>query len=298
MRGVNPVSWRRLGQGLFFISPWILGFICLKIYPLSSSLYYSLTHYDILTAPKWTGFDNYIALTKDRLFWQSLYNTLYYAVLAVPLSIVVALALAMVLNTRIRGLAIFRTLFYMPSIVPAVAASILWLWIFDAKVGLLNLALGQVGIVGPGWLTNETWAKPALILMSLWASGSSMVIFLAGLQGIPQQYYEAASVDGAGRIRQFWHVTIPLLTPTLFFTLVTGLIGSVQYFTQAYIMTNGGPVNSTLMYALYLFNNAFRYFRMGYASAMAWILFLIVLAATLLLFRTSRRWVHYEGDVR
>ena len=277
-----------------FISPWLIGFLAFTGGPILASLYFSLTKYTALARPEFTGFGNFLALFKDPLFWKSLYNTFYYTMFFVPLGIVTAFLLALLLNQKVTGLAVYRTVYYLPSIVPAVANSVLWIWLLNPQWGLINLALKTVGIQGPGWLTSEQWSKPGIILMSLWGIGSWVIIYLAGLQGVPEQLYEAAEVDGATKFRRFIHITVPLMTPTIFFTLITGTIGAFQVFTQAYIMTNGGPVNSTLFYALYLFQNAFNYLKMGYAAAMAWILFVIILILTLVQFRLARRWVFYE----
>jgi len=277
-----------------FIAPWILGFILFIGGPIVASLYFSLTNYTVLSSPEFIGFGNYISLFKDPLFWTSLYNTIYYAIFFIPLGILTAFSLSILLNQNVRGLAIYRTIYYLPSIVPAVANAILWIWLLNPQWGLINVMLKMIGIEGPGWLTSEKWSKPGLILMSLWGVGSWIIIYLAGLQGVPEQLYEAAEVDGATKLQRFLYITVPLMTPTIFFTLITGLIGAFQVFTQAYIMTNGGPVNSTLFYALYLFRNAFNYLKMGYASAMAWILFLIVLVLTLIQFKLANKWVFYE----
>lgn len=277
-----------------FISPWLIGFVLFIGGPIIASLYFSLTNYTVLSSPEFIGFGNYSSLFNDPLFWKSLYNTVYYAVLFIPLGILVAFTMSILLNQDLKGLAIYRTIYYLPSIVPAVANAILWIWLLNPQWGLINMLLKAIGIQGPGWLTSEQWAKPGLVLMSIWGVGSWIIIYLAGLQGVPEQLYEAAEVDGATKLQRFFYITVPLMTPTIFFTLVTGLIGAFQVFTQAYIMTNGGPVNSTLFYALYLFRNAFNYLKMGYASAMAWILFLIVLVLTLIQFRLARKWVFYE----
>ena len=277
-----------------FISPWIIGFICFTGGPIIASLYYSLTNYTLLSSPHYIGLGNYTALFNDPLFSTSLYNTFYYTVFFVPLGIIFSFMLALLLNQKVGGLAAYRTVYYLPSIVPAVANSILWIWLLNPQWGLINTVLRMVGIEGPGWLTSEVWSKPAIILMSLWGVGSWVIIFLAGLQGVPEQYYEAAEVDGATTLARFFHITLPLMTPTIFFTLITGIIGALQVFTQAYIMTNGGPVNSTLFYSLYLFRNAFNYLKMGYAAAMAWILFVIILILTIIQFRLAQRWVFYE----
>ena len=277
-----------------FISPWIIGFICFTGGPIIASLYFSLTNYTLLSSPHYIGLGNYTALFNDPLFSTSLYNTFYYTVFFVPLGIIFSFMLALLLNQKVGGLAAYRTVYYLPSIVPAVANSILWIWLLNPQWGLINTVLRMVGIEGPGWLTSEVWSKPAIILMSLWGVGSWVIIFLAGLQGVPEQYYEAAEVDGATTLAKFFHITLPLMTPTIFFTLITGIIGALQVFTQAYIMTNGGPVNSTLFYSLYLFRNAFNYLKMGYAAAMAWILFVIILILTIIQFRLAQRWVFYE----
>ncbi|NPV80866.1 MAG: sugar ABC transporter permease [Firmicutes bacterium] len=266
------------------------------LYPFAASIYYSLTDYSVLNAPEFVGVGNYVTLfSKDPLFWKSLYNTLYYAVISLPLQILVALGLATLLNQRVRGLAVFRTIFYLPSIVPIVGASIVWMWLLNPQYGIINGILYALGINGPGWITDPVWSKPSLIIMSLWGVGGSMIIYLAALQDVPVQLYEASELDGASPLHKFRHVTLPMISPAIFFQLVMGLIGALQYFTQAYVMTQGGPADSTLFYSLYLYNNAFRYFKMGYASAMAWILFIIILVLTLLVFRTSRSWVYYAG---
>lgn len=282
-----------------FLAPWLLGFLLFTIGPILASAALSFTQYDIVTPPRAIGVANYRDLfASDRLFGVSLFNTGYYVLFFVPLQIALSLALALLLNLEVHGIPIYRTLFYIPSIVPAVANSILWIWIFQPQWGLLNYGLSLLGIEGPLWLSSIEWSKPSLILMSLWGSGGAMIIFLAGLQGIPQHLYEAAELDGANRWRRFWHVTLPMLTPTTFFVLVLGVIGSFQVFTQAYIMTGGGPANSTLFYMLYLYRRAFVFQNMGYASAMAWILFVIIFLLTVVQFATARRWVYYEGERR
>ena len=283
-------------NGILFAMPWFIGFFAFVAYPIVASLYYGFTEYDALNLPSFVGFRNYIELFKrDTLFWKALSNTLFYTVFAVPIHIIVGLALALLLNLRVKGMEVYRTIYYLPTLVPAVASSVLWLWILNPQYGLVNFLLRKLGLPGPGWLADPVWAKPALILMSGWGAGSAVIIYLAGLQDIPVQLYEAAELDGATSSQKTFYITLPMLTPTIFFNLVMGLIGSFQYFTQAYVMTQGGPVNSTLFYCLYLYNNAFVYFKMGYASAMAWILFLIILAASSLVFRTSSGWVYYAA---
>ena len=284
-------------NGLLFVMPALIGLALFTLYPVVSLLYYSFCRYTALKPPIWTGLANYEALMHDRLFAESLWNTAYYTIFAVPLGIIVAFGLAVLLNAKVRGLAFFRTIFYIPSIVPVVASSVLWLWILNPQYGLINLALGALGIAGPGWLASPTWSKPALILMSIWGVGASVVIYLAGLQDVPQDLYEAASLDGASGWKKTWHITIPFMSPYIFFTAVMGIIGSVQYFTQAWIMTggSGSPANSTMFFAMYLFQNAFQLFKMGYACAMAWLLFVVILGATLLLFKSSARYIYYGG---
>lgn len=293
---MTALARRNLRNGLLFASPFIVGLAVFTIYPVVASIYLSFCRYTILRPPQWVGLDNYgLLFTEDPLFWKSLYNTLYYTALALPLGLVLALVLATLLNMKLRGMALYRTLYFLPTIVPTVAVAILWLWVLNPEYGVLKAGLAVLHVPSPGWLADPQWSKPGLVVMGLWGVGGTMVIFLAGLAGIPQQFYEAAAIDGAGRWSQFRHVTLPMITPTIYFNLVIGLIASFQYFTQVYIMTNGGPTHSTLFYALYLYQNAFRYLRMGYASAMAWLLFLVILAATLFIHRTSARWVYYEG---
>jgi multiple sugar transport system permease protein len=281
-----------------FISPWILGFIFFIGGPIISSFGLSLTNYSIINKPVFTWLANYKAMLKDPLFSKSLYNTFYYAVLFIPFGIVTSFGLAMFLNQKVRGLAFYRTIYYLPTVVPVVASAILWLWLLNPQWGLINMGLRAIGIKGPGWLTSEEWSKPSIVLMGVWGLGTWIVIYLAGLQGIPEQLYEAAQIDGANLWHRFIYITVPMMTPTIFFTLIVGIIGSFQVFTQAYIMTAGGPVNSTLFYALYMYRNAFNYLKMGYASAMAWVLFIIILLLTLIQFALANRWVYYEAKDR
>ena len=289
---------RRLRVGVLFALPWIVGFLGFTVFPIIDSLYYSLHVYTTFgQAMHWVGLSNYIELvSQDELFWTSLGNTLYMVVLGVPFHISVAVVLALLLNLKLRGVAFYRTVYYLPTIVPVVATSVLWMWVFNPEYGLINAALGTLGIHGPGWLTDPVLAKPAMILMGCWTIGGTIVIFLAGLQDIPQHLYEAAMLDGAGSLQRVSHVTLPLLSPVIFFNVIMGIIGGFQVFTQAFIMTQGGPLDATLFYALYLYQNAFQYFKMPYASAMAWLLFVVVLTATLFVFRTSSRFVYYEGE--
>ena len=304
---------RRERWGYLFIAPWIVGFLVFTAGPMLASVVLSFTDYDMKSAqPVGTG--NYASLLwranpagghGDPQFYQSLWNTFYYALFSVPLGLTGSLLLAVLLNQKLKGLSFFRTIYYLPSLVPAVASSLLWIWILQPDSGLLNQFLSAafvhwpinlLHLSTPRWLQSETWSKPSLVLMSLWGiGGSRMIIFLAGLQGIGDQYYEAARIDGAGALGTFRHVTLPLITPVIFFNLVLGIIGAFQAFTQAYIMTGGGPNNSSLLYALYLYQLAFERLQMGKASAMAWILFLILLIFTVIQFNSSKKWVHYEG---
>lgn len=290
---------RKAIEGYLLISPWLVGFLAFTVGPLLASLFYSFTDYDVIQPPSWIGLTNYVNLFRnDALFWTSLWNTLVYTALSVPLGVVFGLVVALLLNQRVRGIAVLRSIYYLPSVMPAVATSILWLWLLDPHTGIINSLLRLVGGPQPGWLSDPSWSKPALVLMSLWGFGTSMVIYLAGLQNIPTELYEAAMLDGADDWRKFWHVTLPMLSPVILFNVIIGTINSFQVFTAAYIMTNGGPVNSTLFYVLYLFNQAFSYFHMGVASAMAWLLFLLVAVVAFLQFRVIGRRVYYEGAVR
>lgn len=280
------------------IAPWVLGFIFFVGGPIVASLGISLTDWSLLAPPAFLGGGNYAHMARDPLFWQSLKVTLIYALFSIPLGIALGFALALLLNQRVRFIALWRTVFYLPAVVSGVAVALLWLWVFNPELGLANRFLALFGLPGLGWLADTHWALPALIIMSLWGVGGGMVIYLAGLQGIPTDLYEAAHIDGADAWRRFRGITVPLMTPVLFFQLVIGIIGSLQVFTNAYVMTNGGPANATLFYVLYLYLTAFSNFNMGYAAALAWILFLIILALTLLIFWSSSRWVYYEAQER
>lgn len=283
---------------MLFISPWVIGFALFEFGPLVASLGISLFKWDLIQAPSWIGLDNYLELfTDDPLFWQSLKVTSVYSLFSVPFGLLFALLLALLLNQPLPGIAFFRTVFYLPAVVSGVAVAMLWIWVFNGEFGVVNYMLDVVGIEGPNWFFDRTWVMPAFILMSLWGVGGSMIIFLAGLQGVPQELYDAAEVDGAGRLRQFQHVTWPLLTPVIFFNLIIGIIASFQTFTNSYVITEGGPANATLFYVLYLYNNGFKFFRMGKAATMAWILFVIILALTILVLRSSRIWVFYETEL-
>ncbi|NLV91066.1 MAG: sugar ABC transporter permease [Firmicutes bacterium] len=283
-------------MGLLFVSPWIIGFTVFTLYPFVMSIYLSLTKYSVLAPAEFIGLDNYRTLFGDNLFWTSLYNTFYFCAFSVPLGAIIGVLLALLLNQNVGGMAVYRTVYYLPSIVPIVASSIVWMWLFNPYYGVINALLELVGIQGPGWIADPAWSKPALIIMSLWGVGNATLIYLASLQDVPVSLYESAELDGASAWHKTIHITIPMITPTILFNVIMGLINSFQYFTQAYIMTNGGPADSTLFYSLYLYNNSFRYFKMGYASAQAWILFVIIMFFTLLLLRSSRSWVYYAGE--
>lgn len=288
---------RNLIAGLLFASPVLLGFLIFVVGPMIASAYFSLTDYSIASAPHFIGFKNYSALltNKDPFFYKALGVTTYYVFLSVPLQIAFALLMAILLNREIRCRALFRTIFYLPTIVPVVASSMVWVWMMDPDLGLFNTVLHAIGLPGSKWIFSESTVIPSLVIMSLWTIGSTIIIFLAGLQGIPRQLYEALEVDGGGALHKFWYITIPMITPTIFFNLVMGLIGGFQVFTQAYIMTNGGPNNSSLFYVFYLYREAFTNFRMGNACALAWILFLIITFFTVIVFKTSDNWVYYES---
>lgn len=290
---------RNFRNGLLFISPWLVGFLGFTIYPIAASLYWSFCFFDGFTKPVCVGLENYrILLFEDFLFWKALANTLYMVVFALPISLVFSLVLALLLNMKVKGQPIYRMILYLPSIAPVIAVSVLWLWLLNPDYGLINRILRFAGIDVMGWLIDPKLAKPALILMGLWQAGGGMLIFLAGLQNVPTHLYEAAEVDGAGMAYKFLHVTLPMISPILLFNLIMGIIGFFQYFTQAFVMTQGGPQDATLFYALHLFNKAFLNFELGYASAMAWLLFLLILIATLIVLRSSKKWVYYEGEVR
>jgi multiple sugar transport system permease protein len=292
---------RDLFKGLLFISPAIVGFFIFTVYPIIQSLYYSFTDYNVLQAPAWLGLDNYSDLFNDRLFTLSLRNTLFMVVVGLPIHLAFDFMMALLLNQKIRGRSVFRTIFYLPSITPIVATAVLWLWIFNAQYGLINTVLDALGLPTIGWLTDPTYTKPSLIFMGLWYGGNTILIYLAALQDVPVEQLEAAELDGAGSFAKVRHVVLPMVSPAIFFTVVINLIGYFQYFTEAWVMTAtreggaGGPSNSLMFYAMYLYQNAFQFFKMGYASAMAWILFIVVLAATVLVFRTSG-WVYYRSE--
>lgn len=292
----SPLRRHEAWHGILFAGPWIIGFLAFVAGPFLASFILSFTSYKVGMDSRWIGLQNYHEMFfKDPLFWKSLYNTGYYVFFAVPLGVLGSLLLALLMNQKVRGIPIFRTMVYVPSIVSGVAVAYLWMWLLDPNIGLVNYVLRSLHLPAPLWVQSETWAKPALILVSLYGiGGGTMVIFLAGLQNIPESLYEAAELDGAGRWRKFLNITLPMLSPIILFNFVVGIIGSFQVFTQAYVMTRGGPANATMFFVLYLYNVAFWYGRMGYGSALAWILFLIILAFTIVQLKLSNRWVYYE----
>ena len=303
----SGIGWPRLGQrrreaivAYILISPWIIGFLAFILGPMLVSLGLSFFDSDMLTY-KFVGLNNFRNLfstdTTRSLFYQSLYNTAYYVFLTIPLTMTIGFMLALLLNQKVRGLSTYRVVYYLPAVIPGIAVSMLWLWLFNADFGLFNWLLSLIGIEGPRWLQDPKTAKLALVIMSVWGVGGNMLIFLAGLLGIPTELYEASTIDGAGALRHLRHITLPMMSPTLFFVLVTDMIWTFQVFTSAYVMTNGGPANATLMYVLYLYNLAFKQYRFGYASALAWVFFMIILVMTALMFRSSSVWVYYETEI-
>ena len=285
--------------GYLFILPWFIGLILFTVGPMIFSLVLSFSKWDIITgigSIQFVGLENFINIFKDELFYQSLKVTFIFALVSVPLYQVISILVAMLLNMRTRGMKFFRLTFFMPSIIPAVAVSMMWMMILNPEYGILNRALSLFGIEGPAWLQDPNYALSALMVMGVWGIGNTIIIYLSGLQGVPEELYEAAQLDGAGVVRKFMNITIPMISPTIFFNLIMGIIGGFQYFTQAFVMTNGGPLNSTLFYNLYLYNKAFVDYEMGYASALSWILFAIIMLFTLIVIRSSSAWVYYNGD--
>jgi multiple sugar transport system permease protein len=285
--------------GYLWISPWLIGFVAFTLGPALASLAISFVNLRFGSGTRFVGLDNWVwALTKDPLFWSSLARSGYYTLLVVPIGVSLSLAAAMLLNTKIKGTSVYRTMFFMPSLTPIVATSVLWAWILAADIGPLNNLLALVGIKGPRWFGHAEWAIPAIAIIVLWGAvgGSRMITFLAGLQGVPQELYDAAEVDGANGLQKFRHVTLPLLTPVIFFNVVLGIVGSFQVFEVAFVATQGGPGEATHFYALHVYNKAFRDFEFGYASALSWVLFIVLIVFTQLQFRASARWVHYEGE--
>jgi len=282
-----------------FASPWLIGLLVFTLGPMIASFLLSFADYPLIVPPKWIGLENYIEMfTDDKLVWQSLKVTFLYSLGAIPLFLTTSFLIAMLLNQQIRGITIFRTIYYLPSVISGVPVALLWLWMLNPEFGLVNNMLKEIGIKGPQWFFSTTWVIPSFILMNLWGLGVTMVIFLAGLQGIPAHLYEAAEIDGAGAWSKFRNVTLPMMSPIILFNGVIGIIDSFQIFTPAFVITNGGPANASLFYGLYLYNNAFKFFNMGYAAALAWLMFLIILIITGLVFRLTGSWIYYEGMAR
>lgn len=288
--------------GYLFIAPWLIGFLAFVLGPTLFSLYASFTNYDVTSRFDWVGIRNYAQLvTTDTRFWKALSNTGYYALFAVPLGIATGLLIATLLNQKVRGQRLFTTIFFLPKVLTGVAVLLLWLWVFNPQVGLVNSGLSHLGVPQdrlPLWFSDPLWSKPALIVMSVWGAAGGFVFYLAALKGVPRDLYESAQMDGASPWRQFWAVTVPMISPVIFFKLITGIAGALQFWSESLVLTRGGPSDSTLFYGLYIWQTAFTDLNMGYASAMAWVLLLVTLAITGLQLWFSRRWVHYEGEVR
>jgi multiple sugar transport system permease protein len=294
----SKLERKRAKFAYLFISPWVLGLLLFYAYPLFGSIYYSFTNYNVVSNSDWVGLENFKDLFHDPLFWTGIKNTLFYAAFEVPLSVIIGVLLALLLNMPVKGRGLFRTIFFLPTLVPIVAIAIVWEWLLNPQFGLVNSKLALLGIDGPGWLGDPNWSKPSLIIMALWGIGNAMIIYLAGLQDISKEFYEAAEIDGANSVKKAWHITLPLLTPVIFFNMVMGIINTLQVFTLPYALTygTGKPADSLMFYSMYLYNNAFLYMKMGYASAMAWIMFVIIISITLWVFRSSGKWVYYQGD--
>jgi multiple sugar transport system permease protein len=299
-RAIGSPRARRLRLGLLFISPWIVGYCVFYLYPFLASLYYSFTRFTGIGNPVFTGTANYSGLLHDSLFHTAVFNTFYYTIIEVPFSTVVALGLALLLNMKVRGQAVYRTLFYIPSIVPVVASSLIFVWIFEPSFGIVNALLSDVHITGPAWFFSVTWSKPTFILLGLWGLGQPMVIYLAALQGVPKEMYEVAALEGASAWSRLRRITIPMISPVILFNVILSLVLSIQYFTQAQVIESppGSPGSSTMFYVTYYYQQAFQDLHLGYASAMAFLLFVGVLIITVVLLRTSSRWVYYENENR
>lgn len=293
---MSPAARREAITFYILISPWLLGFLIFVVYPMGRSLYLSLTQFQIGRQPIFIGLDNFSRLFEDDDFWRSMRVTGFYVLGSVPGSTVIAIGIAMLLAQKIRGVSIWRTIYFLPSVVAPIAVAVLWFYVFNPQYGLINTLLEYIGIKGPGWITSEDWALPSLILMSWWTVGGQVIIYLAGLKNIPREYYEVAEVDGAGPWARFWNITIPMLSPTIFFNVILGFIGASQIFEGPLVLTNGGPNKATLTYMLNLYQEAFQMGSLGYASALAWILFVVIMALTALIIRSSSMWVYYETE--
>ena len=296
-RAMSPRARREAIEGYVSISPWLIGFVVFTVGPLLASVYYSFTQWTITRPPEWIGAENYVRMfTRDPLFWQALKVTVLYVILSLPLKLVAGLGLSLLLNMKLRGMNVYRTVFYIPAVISGVAISLMWMWLLQPDTGVINTLLSMVGIQGPGWFWDPNWALPSVALMGIWSVGGSAIIYLAGLQNIPPHLYEAGMLDGANSWKRFWRITLPLLTPTIFFLLVIELIDAFKIFTQAFVITKGGPLKATYFYLYYFYEEAFQNFNMGYASALAIVLLVVIMAATLLVNYTSKRWVFYESE--
>jgi multiple sugar transport system permease protein len=297
-RRISPAVMRENVNGYLFLAPWLLGFLGLFLGPALASLRFSFTQYDVLSPAKWIGVSNYVKMfTDDSLFYTSLARTLYFTGLSVPLGVLGSMVVAILLNMKVKGTVIFRTLFFMPSLVPLVSAVVLWLWLLNPDWGIVNTALRNIGIHAPAWFADRDWALPSLVMVGLWGGigGTRMIIFLAGLQGIPEEMYDAAAIDGAGAWNRIRHITIPLLSPTIFFNVVLAVIGALQSFQGAFVATEGGPSYATWFFGLHIYKHAFDYWNMGYASALAWFFAVVIIAMTVGQQRLSSKWVYYYG---
>jgi multiple sugar transport system permease protein len=299
-RAIRSPGARRIRLGLLFVSPWIIGYFCFYLYPFLATVYYSFTRFTGIGNPVFTGLSNYDGLVHDALFRTAVFNTFYYTIIEVPFSTIVALGLALLLNLNVRGQAVYRTLFYIPSIVPVVASSLIFVWIFQPSFGIVNSLLSDIHVTGPAWFFSIAWSKPTFILLGLWGLGQPMVIYLAALQGVPRELYEVANLEGAGPWQKLRTVTIPMISPVILFNVILSLVLSIQYFTQAQVIESppGSPGSSTMFYISYYYEQAFQFLHLGYASAMAFLLFVGVLIITVVLLRTSSRWVYYENEER
>jgi multiple sugar transport system permease protein len=298
---MSPLRRQEARAGLLFILPWLIFLVVFAAYPVFGTFYLAFTEYSILEPPRWVGLQNFRTMfTEDPAFWTAVKNSTYYAVISVPLRLLLALGLAMLMNLGVRGIAVYRVIFYLPALVPPIAATIIFILMFTPNAGPVNVLIEAVGLRAPNWLSDPAWSKPAMIILSLWPLGVETLVFLAGLKEIPQDYLDAAALDGAGPWQRFRSITLPILSPVVLFNLVIGVIYSFQVFGQALVIggTTGTPLESTLMYVVHIYSNAFRYFSMGYAAALSVVLFLAVVLMTLLVFSTAKHWVHYEGGQR
>ena len=296
-RNMNPLVRREALEGYLALVPWAVGFLVFTTIPILISIYLSFTEWTVIEAPEWIGLANYERMfTQDPLFWQALKVTVLFVAISLPLKLVLGLLLALLLNIKVPGMNFFRTVFYLPAVISGVAVSLMWMWLLQPDTGIANTLLSYIGVQGPNWFWDRHWALPSVALMSVWKVGGSAIIYLAGLQNIPPHLYEAAKIDGANGWYRFWRITLPLLTPTLFFQLVIELIDSFKVFTEAFVITQGGPLKATYFYLYYFYEEAFRNFNMGYASGLALVLMVVIAGVTIFVNYTSKRWVYYESE--